>query len=101
MAQPRIGRDDEQIDNHVDDDEQRAEHQRQSLNQRQVAIDDGVDRHVADAGIGEDALDDDSAADQEGELHARQRQRRRDRVAQRLLQDEPQSDLPLSRASST
>ena len=74
-----LSSDDEQIDAHVDQDEQRAEHQRQALDQRQVAIDDRVDRHIADAGIGEDALDDHRAADQEGELHAGQRQRRRRR----------------------
>ena len=67
-----------------------AEHQHQPLDQRQVAIDHRVDRHVADARIGEDALDDHRAADQEGELHAGQRQRRPDRVAQRLLQHEAQ-----------
>ena len=78
------------IDDHVHDDEESAENEHQPLDQRQVAVDHRVDRHVADAGIGEDALDDDRAADQEGELHAGQRQRRRDCVAQRLLQDEPQ-----------
>ena len=79
-----------------------AEHQHQALDQRQVAVDHRIDRHVADAGIGEDALDDHRAADQERELDAGQRERRADRVAQRLLQDEPQlADMPLSRASST
>jgi hypothetical protein len=58
----------------------------QALDQREIAIDDGIDRQIADAGIGEDALDDHGAADQEGELNAGERQRRADRVAQRLLQ---------------
>ena len=72
------------------DDEDDGENQHEPLDQRQIAIDHGLDRHVADAGIGEDALDNDRAADQEGELHAGQRERRADRVAQRLLQNEPQ-----------
>src|SRR5271156_802947 len=42
MPQPGIGGDDEQIDAHVDENEQRAEDQRQPLDQRQVAVDHGV-----------------------------------------------------------
>ena len=42
-----------------------AKVEHQPLDQRQVAIDHGVDRHVADALVGEDALDQHRAADQE------------------------------------
>ena len=80
----------------------RAEHQHQALDQRQIAIDDGVDRHIADARIGEDALDDHRAADQEGELHAGQRERRRrSRCATPPASRARSSDMPLRRASRT
>ena len=79
-----------------------AEHQHEALDQRQVAVDHRLDRHVADARIGEDALDDHGAAEQEGELHAGQRQRRADGVAQRLAAARAAArDKPLTRASST
>src|ERR1700753_832168 len=45
MTQSRIGGDDEQVDDHIDEDEQDAKDERQALDQWQVAIDDGVDRH--------------------------------------------------------
>ena len=68
-------------------DEQQREDQHDALDQRQVAVDHRVDRHVAEALIGEQPLDDHRAADQEGELHADQRQRRQRGVRQRLAQD--------------
>ena len=69
-------------------DEQQREDQHDALDQRQVAVDHRVDRHVAEALVGEQPLDDDGAADQEGELHADQRQRRQGGVLQRLAQDD-------------
>ena len=50
-----------------------ANGQDEALDQRKIAVDDRVDREIADAGIGEDALDQHRAAEQKGELHAGQR----------------------------
>src|SRR6516225_8521733 len=68
----RVQGDDAKVDREIDENEERAEDEHQPLDQRLVAVDHRVDRHIADAGISEDALDDHRAADQEGELHAGQ-----------------------------
>ena len=69
MAQPRIEQRIHHVDGEVDQHEEQREDQHDALDQRQVAIDDGVDRHVAEALVGKQPLDDDRAADEEGELH--------------------------------
>src|ERR1700733_1361321 len=90
VPQARIERCHREICPDIDQDEDQSEQQDQTLDQREIAVDDRVDGEIADARIGEDALNDHRAADQEGELHAGERQRRADRVAQRLLQHQAQ-----------
>src|SRR6516225_1974211 len=65
MLQPRIEPGDQDIDEQVDHDEDDGEGDHQPLDEGQVAVDHGVDRHVADALIGEDALDQDGPTDEE------------------------------------
>ena len=47
-----------------------AEHQRDALHDREVALEDRVDHQLADAGQREHLLDDERAADQEADVHA-------------------------------
>src|ERR1700687_5992558 len=63
MLQPRIEPGDEYVDRQVDGDEDDGEGDHQPLDEGQVAVDHGIDRHVADPLIGEDALDQHRAAD--------------------------------------
>lgn len=90
MSEPGVEEGDQKIDRDVDRNEDDGEYDHESLNERQIAIDHGLDRHVSNAGISENALDNNSAADEEGELDASERERWADRVAQRLLQDDAQ-----------
>ncbi len=63
-----------EVDGQIDQDEHQPESQYQPLDQGQVAIDDRIDGHIAEPGVGEGeyALDDHRAAQQEGELNAGQ-----------------------------
>src|SRR5579883_1170839 len=72
MTDPGIEQDVGHVDDEIERDEEHGEGEDEPLDERQVAVDDGADRHIADAGIAEDALDQHGAADDEGELHAAQ-----------------------------
>src|ERR1700761_7319920 len=56
MTQPRVQQRHQQIDRQIEGNEEDGEGQDQSLDQRKVAVDHRVDRHVADSLIGEDAF---------------------------------------------
>ena len=74
-----------QVDDH--DDEGRDEDER--LDERQVGRADGRLHGLADAGEGEEHLDDDRAAEQDDELDRDAREDRQARAAQRVHVDDP------------
>ncbi len=97
MAEPRVQGGVEEVDDEVHRGEDHREEEHDALDQRQVAVDDGVDGHVAETLVGEEPLDDDGAADQEGELHADSVSVGRSGVGQRLAQDHAASRSSPSR----
>ena len=66
------------------DDEDRARQDRHPLDDREVALQHGLDGEQADPGIVEDVLDDQHAAEQGADLHAEQVEHRHRRVAQHV-----------------
>ncbi len=88
MAQPRVQKGIGHVHDQIHGREYRGEEDHDSLDQRQIAVDDGIDGHVAKPLIREQPFDDDGAADQERELHPDQRQRRQDGIGQRLARDD-------------
>src|SRR6266852_5706884 len=88
MAQPRIEQRDHEIDAEIERDEENGEGQDQALDQREIAIDHRVDRHVADPLIGEDALDQHGAAKQQRDLDAAERNGWDQRIGKHLAQQD-------------
>ena len=68
--------------------EERGEGQYQALDQRKVAVDHRVDRHVADALIGKNALDQHGAAEQQRHLDATERNGRDQCIGKHLAQQD-------------
>src|SRR5690606_12243587 len=77
-----------QVDRQVHQDEDAGEGQHDALDKRQVTVDDRVDGHIAQALVCKEALDDDGAPDQKGELHAYQGKGGQGGVAQGFAQDD-------------
>src|SRR5512132_1067374 len=63
----------EQIHKDVDEHEEDRNHEHASLNERVIALHDRRKQHPADAGDGENLLDDDRAAEQLADLDTEQR----------------------------
>src|SRR5437899_7030657 len=74
----------ENIDGGVDDENDDAIGQRDSLDQRQVVVAHRVDHQAANPGIGIDDFDEKSAAEHEAGLDADQAERRQRGVLQRM-----------------
>src|SRR6266540_1833873 len=89
--EPRIDQVHRQIRREVD---RRAE-EHGPLDDREVAVEDGLDREPPDAGPAEDVLDDERAAEQGSELQADERRDRDERVLQRVPQDDGALAEPL------
>ena len=64
----------------------------------QILAEDGVDGHEAEAVEVEDALGDDGAADEQGDVEAEHGHDRRQAGAQAVPEDDARSDRPLARA---
>src|SRR6516162_856449 len=88
MADPRVEQHVAEVDGEVGEDEEDREGEDQALDEREVAIDHRADGEIADPGIAEDPLDEHGAAEEEGELHAREGHRRDKRVAQGLADED-------------
>src|SRR5260370_20098243 len=86
MAQPRIKQRHREVYGEIERDEEHGKGQDQALDQGKVAIDHRVDRHVANAFIGENALDQHGTAEQERDLDAAERNGRDQRVGKYLAQ---------------
>src|ERR1700722_3239561 len=86
MTQPRVQQRHQQVDREVEGDEEDGEGQDQPLDQRKIAVDHRVDRHVADPLIGEDAFHQHGAAKQQCDLNAAERDRWNERVGKHLAQ---------------
>src|SRR5215212_7429989 len=78
----------EQVHEQVDDDVRRRRHQHDSLDHRVVALEDRVDRQLAEAGQTEDPFGDDGAGDQRAELQADDRDDDDQAVAQGVHADD-------------
>ena len=74
----------EQVDQDVDEHEDRAGEDGDALDEREVALQHGVDGEQAEPGIVEDVLDDEHAAEQAADLDAEQVEQRHRGVAQRM-----------------
>ena len=61
-----------------------TQYERDGLDERQIVIAHGLHHQIADAGIGEDHLDQQRAAEQKAELDADQREGRQRRVLERV-----------------
>src|SRR5262245_13098577 len=79
MAEPRIEQRIAQIDQEINGDEEERKDEDDALDERQIAVDHGIDRHIAETFVGEQPFDDHGPADQESELHAGQSECRNDR----------------------
>jgi hypothetical protein len=79
----------QQVDDEVDDDDDDGGGQHQPHHLWDVALAGGADGDLAQAGDGEDILDDHRAAEQADELQAQDGQGRAGRVAQHVLADHP------------
>ena len=93
-VEQRVDDVDEQVDDHVAG--RRDEHD--PLDQRVVALVDGVDRQPAEAGDAEDLLGDHRAGDQHAELEADHRRHRDQAVAERVHADDATARSAPSRA---
>src|SRR5690606_30076084 len=87
MTQPRVQKGVGQIDSQIHQDEDAGKRQDDTLYQWKVAVDDGVDRHIAQAFVGEQALDYDGTTYQKRKLHADERKCRQGRITKRLAED--------------
>ena len=74
------------------------EQQHDDLHDREILVGDALIGEVAQPIEREDGLDHDRAAEQEAELHRRQRHHRHERVAQRMGDHDLGGDRPLARA---
>ena len=89
---PRVDRARQEVDGERHHDGRDGEDQREALNDIVVAAEQRVDHQQAQPGHGIDGLDDDGAADQEGDHDAEQVERRQHRIGQ----DSAPEDLPLA-----
>src|SRR3990172_8084002 len=85
----------EEVDGEVDDDERDRGEEDRALDDRVVAVVDGLDGEPADAGPGEDRLGYHGAAQQGPELERRDRQDRDGGVLERVLGDDDRLAQPL------
>ena len=85
----------------VDDDHQHGADQDDAEQQRRVARGDRLLRQPAEARDGEDALDDDAAAEHGGRLQAEHGDQRQQRVARDVAQHDAPAREPRARAAST
>ena len=101
MRRPRAGADARveqgvgEVDDEVDDDDQHGADEDDAEQQRRVAAGDRLLRQPAEARDGEDALDDDAAAEHRGRLQAEHGDERQQRVARDVAEDDaPARDAP-------
>src|SRR5215469_5134002 len=96
MANPWVERTVEQIGEQVGEDYGDAEDEHDALDDRDVAVADRLQQLMADAGHGEDLLDDHRRADQGREIEADDREQSDEGIAQRVAGE----DVPLADALS-
>src|SRR4030095_14222074 len=78
----------EDIHDQGDRDDHEAGHDHDALDQREVALEDALEEQTADAGPGEDDLDDDGGVDHHHHVDAGQREDRDQRVLERADRDD-------------
>ena len=102
QPQPRVGHDGDDVGDRDQQQVAEAEDHRAALDQRQVAGRDRIDHQLGDAGIVEDRLHDDDAAEQIGQRQRHRVDDRAERVGQRVPQHHAAcGEAPLRRAIST
>src|SRR5579875_433656 len=85
-AQARIGEEIGHVRADIEEDVERRRHQHHTLHHREVAIEDGVDDELAEAGNGEDLLGEHRAREELAKLEGAQGDHRDQRVAQGMAQ---------------
>src|SRR5689334_20650881 len=94
-VQAGIHADVQQIGEQVDDQHEDPEEDGEPLDDREVPGGHRVDEQAAQSGYGEDVLDDDGAADQEGEVDAEHHDERQQRVRQDVAPQHSEPGQPL------
>src|SRR5690606_21844425 len=91
MADARIGQPIQDIDAHIDDDDEGGDHQHAALDDRIVALLQAIDQPAPDARPGKDGFGQDRPRPQHADLQADHREHRQQRVAQGMDHDHPQA----------
>src|SRR5712692_3481971 len=95
IADPRVDDRVEDVHEKVDDDDHRAAQEHDGLDDGEIPEGDPLVEQAADAGPGEDGLDDDRDVDHEDEVDPRERQHGDQRVLERVLGDDERLRQPL------